>query len=367
MIKFLVSWFLLFSVGALAAYQSVPHVQGNRLISENGANLILRGTNIEFLNVHPSIVAENSEQQKLQKNVGPKMFKAIHEDWKMNVIRLPLSCWLWKENPKAYLRKIKEVVQDVQSNGLYVVLALHTQGKWNGSPNDLKLPPKEAGEFWRDIASAFKENPKVIFDVFNEPIIRLEENPSAQDWELWRNGGVFQGQRVLGMETLSQIIRSTGAAQPLVVQGLVKGSTFANVGRLLLSDKNIVYSIHPYFSRNLESNDWEKNFGFLSEKVPLFAGEFGLMPSSVHKLIYNRVPQKSALEKAQSIIEYFEAHHISWAAYSFAVSSEGYLIQDYMDYKPTSFIGKWSYGDENPKVGMGEVIKASLEKFSKEL
>lgn len=117
-------------------------------MDSQGKSVLLHGANVEFLNVDDQIAAQNSEQIELSKNVGSRFFSGMSRLWKMNSVRIPVSCWLWKKNPQRYLQMIKRVVAEANDSGLYVVLALHAHGAWNGSPYpDLRISGKSDDPF----------------------------------------------------------------------------------------------------------------------------------------------------------------------------------------------------------------------------
>ena len=72
--------------------------------------------------------------------------------------------------------------------------------------------------FWRSAASTFKGDHALIFDLFNEPY--------EVDWSCWLHGceipasSTWPAYRAAGMQELVDIVRSTGARQPLLLGGL---------------------------------------------------------------------------------------------------------------------------------------------------
>ena len=52
-------------------------------------------------------------------------------------------------------------------------------------------------EFWRQVATAFKDNDRVLFDLFNEPYPdNNADTPEA--WRCWREGGNCQRDEISG-------------------------------------------------------------------------------------------------------------------------------------------------------------------------
>ena len=107
------------------------------------------------------------------------------------------------------------------------------------------MPDAHSTDFWHSVASTFKSNPAVVFDVFNEPYDptdpRSGDDGNAADavtWGCWASGtkpDVVGGgappvpcytqaydsgnpttpYQIVGMQTLVYTIRDTGAAQPV--------------------------------------------------------------------------------------------------------------------------------------------------------
>ena len=74
---------------------------------------------------------------------------------------------------------------------------------------------------WTELASMFKNDPGVMFELYNEPSLAA----TAPDWQLWLNGGtVTQSNgspcQAIGVQSLVDVIRSEGALNVVVLPGL---------------------------------------------------------------------------------------------------------------------------------------------------
>jgi hypothetical protein len=156
---------------------------------------------------------------------GPAMIAAM-KSWAIDVVRVPLNedCWLGAGAPPGrrgapYRRIVARYVHALNAAGLYVILDLH----W-AAPGNMKatkqLPMADhdhAPAFWRSVASTFKRDKALVFDLFNEPF--------GISWSCWRDGCVVPAgngapaYRTAGMQELVDAVRSTGAAQPLLLGG----------------------------------------------------------------------------------------------------------------------------------------------------
>jgi hypothetical protein len=75
-----------------------------------------------------------------------------------------------------------------------------------------------APRFWSSLATAFKDDHALLFDLFNEPF--------GIGWGCWRDGCLvpagsgMPAYRTAGMQELVDAVRSSGAQQPLLVGGI---------------------------------------------------------------------------------------------------------------------------------------------------
>src|SRR5256885_15489866 len=86
-------------------------------------------------------------------------FVVLRQRWNANAIRLPVASRIWRRDGQAYLDKVAAIVKLANDAGLVAVLA-----EFGGS-----LPDADTAAFWKAWAAFFKDNPMVVFDVFNEP------------------------------------------------------------------------------------------------------------------------------------------------------------------------------------------------------
>ncbi len=84
------------------------------------------------------------------------------------------------------------------------------------------MPDRNSVEFWKDCAAAYKNQPGVIFDLYNEP--------HDVSWDRWLKGGPVTEKdqktkkessfEAVGMQELLDVVRATGAMNLVVVGGL---------------------------------------------------------------------------------------------------------------------------------------------------
>jgi aryl-phospho-beta-D-glucosidase BglC (GH1 family) len=184
--------------------------------------------------------------------------------WGANAVRVPLNedCWLGiNGQPNSsegadppltqagYKQAVKDYVSFLNAHGLYAILDLHWTAPGSQVPEEQQPMPDadHSPGFWQSVASTFKGNPAVVFDVFNEPFDptdpRSGDDQDPQDavtWNCWDTGtknGPAGGDpcdtsaydvngvkttryQVAGLQTLVTTIRGTGATQPVLTGGL---------------------------------------------------------------------------------------------------------------------------------------------------
>src|SRR5205823_9273138 len=106
------------------------HAHGAQLVDANGHPFELRGAQIES----PFNYIKNWESGKRPSvMLNSTVFNVMVHDWKMNVLRLPISSWIYAKDTTDYMSQLDQVVQEANTAGLYVVLDLHDNVK-SGSP-----------------------------------------------------------------------------------------------------------------------------------------------------------------------------------------------------------------------------------------
>ncbi|MBM7168484.1 cellulase family glycosylhydrolase [Streptomyces sp. G44] len=278
---------------AAAGPPPVPHVEGNRLVGADGTPLRLLGVNRsggEFACVQGWGVFDGP--------VDDASVKAI-ADWHANTVRIPLNeeCWLGTANidPRyrgaAYRTAVDGLVQRVQAHGMTPVLELHwTHGRYTGNSagcHDLHASCQKpmpgaahAPAFWTSVAHAYKNDPEVVFDLFNEPYPDRATPTTAQAWACWRDGGTCPGiaYEVAGMQDLLDAVRGTGARNLVLAAGLAYANDLSGWLRHAPHDPadNLAAAWHVYnFNACADEDCWDRTLAPVAARVPLVAGEIG--------------------------------------------------------------------------------------------
>jgi endoglucanase len=237
-------------------------VQSGHLVDGNGHTVQLRGADVSGLEFTAIQGWSPSDPWGGQSPSWPAL-----QSWKLNAVRIPLNeaSWLglttydWPTGSQTvgtarqadpgnnYKQTVENAVNAAVAAGMYVILDLHINspdaqvpgisGKVPTSPTQ-QNPMADADHsiaFWTSVASTFKNNPAVIFDLFNEPHIDNFLNvvnyrdPTA--WIALRDGGtctqfitngvtVNQNFQTVGMQALLNAVRATGATNVVMSAGV---------------------------------------------------------------------------------------------------------------------------------------------------
>jgi hypothetical protein len=272
------------------------HVAGNHVATAAGATYRLLGVNRssgEFACIQGNGMWDGPVDQ-----ASVDAMKA----WNVHMVRLPLNeqCWLGSSavpstgtSGAAYQQAVKNYVNLLVANGINVVLDLHwTFGQYTGpgagcsDVNATCQKPMPNAQFtptfWSQVATAFKGNNAVIFDLFNEPFPDAANNfsnPTAA-WTCLRDGGTCTGigYQVAGMQSLVNAVRATGATNIIMVGGLTWTNDLSQWLAFKPSDPtgNLIASWHSYnFNACVNTSCWDSTIGTVAKQTPVLAGEIG--------------------------------------------------------------------------------------------
>jgi endoglucanase len=299
------------SSGAATVPLSIS-IQGNHFVNGAGQTIRLLGVN------HPS--SEYACVDGFGYNDGHQdaADAAAVASWNANAVRVPLNedCWLGingqpndSQGPPepltaaGYRQAVESYVQALNAHGLYAILDLHwTAPGAQVAMEQQPMPDAHSTDFWQSVASTFKGNPAVVFDVFNEPFDPTD--PKSGDdtdplhkvtWNCWESGGagcitddytvdndgntVRSGTvyPVVGMQTLVNTIRATGATQPVMVGGLDYANDLTQWADHAPNDplNQEAASFHNYQGKNCDNvGCWNSQIAPIAANVPVVTGEF---------------------------------------------------------------------------------------------
>jgi hypothetical protein len=140
----------------------------------------------------------------------------------------------------------------------------------------------ESEPFWSSVATTFKGNDAVIFDLFNEPYPDKALPTETDAWRCWLHGGsacsAGISYKVAGMQTLVDTVRATGANNVIMLGGLAYAN---NLTEWLQyephdPDHNLAVSWHSYsFNSCNNQKCWDSEITPVTHAVPVITGEIG--------------------------------------------------------------------------------------------
>ena len=272
------------------------HVSGNHIVTAAGATFRMLGVNRssgEFACIQGRGMWDAPADQ-----AAVDAMKA----WNVHAVRIPLNeeCWLGTADVPAggttgaaYQQAVKDWANLLIANGINPILDLHwTFGQYSGPgagcPDlaatcqkpmpDAQLTPM----FWSQVATAFKGNNAVIFDLFNEPFPDFANNfsnPTAA-WTCLRDGGTCTGigYQVAGMQSLVNAIRATGATNIIMSAGIAFTNDLSQWQAFKPTDPtgNLIASWHSYnFNVCVTQSCWDSQPGAVARQTPVMIGEIG--------------------------------------------------------------------------------------------
>jgi len=303
---------LLVSGGSAAAAGPAVRVVANRLVDGAGAAVSLRGVNVsgtEFACIQGGTPTSRGWSiyggQPLDQ---PATFSAI-AGWHANAVRVPLNedCWLGINgvNPAYgganYRNAIQTEINAIHGAGLYAILDLHwtSPGNWAAYGQQSMADADHSPTFWAQVATAYKNDPAVIFDLFNEPFFYYIAAGGPDQWACWHTGCtqttvVTAGQvgpdgattgytssytwQSAGMQQLLDAVRGTGATQPIVVNGVDWSNDLSGWLSHPLTDpaQQLLAGWHSYPGQPCAvSSCWTNTIAPIARSFPVLVGETG--------------------------------------------------------------------------------------------
>ena len=257
-------------------------VQGNHLVDGAGNTIRLLGVNrsgTEYQCVSDAGIFDGPSDEASV---------AAMASWNINTVRVPLNedCWLGingvdpSYSGANYQTAIVNYVNLLHKYNLYAQLDLH----WNAPGSELATGQLEMADadhspaFWTSVATTFKNDPAVVFDLYNEPYVSTGADQDS-DWSCWLNGCTIDGSwQAAGMQSLVDAVRNTGATQPLVLSGCGWGNDLYGWLANMPNDplNSLVASVHTYDNSGCaDTSCWNDMVAPVAAQVPVVTGEFG--------------------------------------------------------------------------------------------
>jgi endoglucanase len=241
-------------------------------------------------------------------------FQAMRS-WGMNTVRFPLSSAFWRNldgKCPDYQATVAEAVANAEQAGLYVILDIQRDAPFSLPQDALDggsqcpLPDQYDAALWRQAAQTYRDDPRVLFDLFGEPY----DVSAAQ----WAHGGSVtttcypvyahaMTYQAIGMPDLAAQVRAIAPHNLIILSGLGWGYDLSELTPVNLP--GILYGTHPWNHGDYQAPwDWPRAFGDMAQHLPVIATEFGA---------YDCQTGYIATE-----IAYFEKLHMSFLAWAWS-------------------------------------------------
>ncbi|MGH8611117.1 MAG: cellulase family glycosylhydrolase [Gammaproteobacteria bacterium] len=272
--------------------QSVPSlsslsVSGNKIVNEQGQQVILRG--VDRNGPEYMCVGEYGSTGIFDGPTDTASVQAM-KNWGINAVLIPLNetCWLGINGVNSaysgtnYRQAVINYVKLLESYNIYPIISYMWGAPGTQQAREHPAMPNadHAPTFWTSVANTFKDDKAVIFRLQQEP----HPNNSADNtaaWQCWKNGGSScnEGYAVVGFQSLVNTVRATGAQNVLALSGV----DWANGMTQFLTYKptdplnNLIATVDVYPNGNTCGSVacYDSQYAPVLAQIPFMAGEFG--------------------------------------------------------------------------------------------
>ena len=284
------------------------HVEGNELVNAAAEPIRLVGVNrsgTQYMCVLGRGIFDGP--------TDPASIAAM-KSWHIDAVRVPVNedCWLGingiapEFSGATYRADLESYISALNHAGLYVIIDVH----WSAPGGEQALGQQDMLDashgyaLWRSLALAFKSDPAVLFDLYNEP--HSLGATATEQWRCWARGcGIYAG-----MDGLVSMIRATGARNVILLAGLHWASDDSD----WLSNEpddplhQLAAAFHVYRAHTICTTEscWNETLLPLAAHVPVVDDEFGEMECG----------EPSALAWLRTWMSYATRHGFSMLAWS---------------------------------------------------
>jgi aryl-phospho-beta-D-glucosidase BglC (GH1 family) len=233
----------------------------------------------------------------------------------------------WRERgEEAYVALLDDGLRWAEEASLYVIIDWHSMGNLR---TELFQAPMynttktETLRFWKSIAGRYGERTVVAFyELFNEPT-RFNGTLGRISWDDFKRY----------MEEIIYVIRAHDAQGIPLVAGFNWAYDLTEPAANPIDAPGVAYVTHPYPQKRAQpwEEQWQADWGFMAERYPVIATEFGFMSADGPGA---HVPVIADETYGEAIIDFFEKRGISWVAWVFDPVWSPQLIESW-DFNPT--------------------------------
>ena len=287
-------------------------VVGTQLVDENGKSVQLRGLSTHGLSFFPQYVNE-------------ELFRAFHQDWNANVIRLAMYTAEYggycTGGDQEYLKDlVRSGVEYATSQDMYVIIDWHILS--DGNPAQYQ---SEAIDFFAQMSKEFSKYDNVLYEICNEP-----------------NGGTsWQEIKSYAQEVIPAI--RANAPDAVILVGTPNWSQYVNEAAAdpITGYDNIMYTLHFYAATHTDALR-NTMAAAIDAGLPIFVSEYGICDASGN----------GAIDEAQASawVQLMDQYQVSYVAWNISNKNEtSAIIKSTVDkssglsWEDLSDSGKWLY------------------------
>lgn len=253
-------FFLVSLVAATAALAQNYSTSGKYVLDPNGKIYYIHGVARSSFEVSSSGDGHFTQTD----------FNTIASTWKANTVRIATNQDFLLSDSSCfdanYLGRLDAAVTAAHNAGLNVIFDLH----WNDAGQagvcangQQMMADTRSLTFWQIMANHYKNDPKVFFELYNEP--------HGISWSCWLNGC----SPWVGMQQMYNTVRNAGFNNLVIMGGLNFAYDLSGVPNNRPQGFGIVFATHPYDFSGKQPADWPTGFGFLTATDPVIATEGG--------------------------------------------------------------------------------------------
>mgnify|MGYP002773096612 FL=1 len=294
-------------IGDTKKYPSELLTKGNAIYDSDGEKVMLRG--VEVPESH-----ELYKEKRFKKDFYDGVFKLGG-----NAIRVPVSPAEYKRDDYYLWRYLDRIVAWAGENGNYVIIDWdYTGNPIDGTGDempDIKDNPLDySAEFWKAVATYFKNVPNVIYEIYNEPV-----GMSDSEWKRCA-------------DSLVSVIRDAGSKQLIIVGSPDYCYDLGWLDELGVDDDNIAFSMHVYPDRVF----WQKYMPEYVSSYPVIVTEWGYADDDVEAENEKMNGTKNVFGIKFS--HFMDKHESSWIASSYNYKGDTPMFEK-------NFKGKTKWGE----------------------
>lgn len=325
-------------------------IVGNKIVNAEGAETVFRGVNI----MDPAWL------ETVYNKLNDQYFSML-TSWNVKIIRIPIHPSSYNYyGSKGYLELLDKTLVLAAAYKIYAIIDFHSIGfppqetfmelkgpetAWGRDKSIYAYTDRTLKKFWEDIAKHYEGDHRVVFyEIFNE-IVKGEGLSDFESWMKWK----------LKAEEIIDLIREIDSSAKIMVNGMDWAYDVSFAGKNPIDREGIVYGTHPYPNKE---KSFDKAFGDLKDKYPIFASEFGFEEAVKGE------PYCADARYGLCILDYLESKKIGWTAWNFSpVGWHPNLLIDWDSSYVTSVSGK-IFRDFLIQNEMSHILQGKCRKIS---